>query len=221
MRQKLTAVVLASVVVVPALACDGPSSTADVNVRFAVATTGAGGTLASLLGEEAGALAQVPLSAIDSINVTIMGVDAIRNEGEEGYVYLALADGAEGRIDLLELPVDNGGDGAGIQLASGSVPAGTYTGIRLRYDVASAAITLNAPVTVGQETFPAGRYTLEVPSGAQTGIKVPFANLELDGGETGEVVLTFDAGTTIQHVTATGSGKLLLVPVLQARAEEN
>jgi hypothetical protein len=44
-----------------------------------------------------------------------------------------------------------------------------------------------------------------------------FASLTLYGEDTGNVVLTFDADATIQHVTGTGSGRLLLVPVLKVR----
>jgi hypothetical protein len=218
MKQKLMAMLLAGGMVVTVSACDGPNSLADVDVRFAADLTGDGNTVASVLGEQAGVLGGVALSSIDSINVTITGVDAVRSEGDEGYIQLTLAEGAEGRINLLDLPEDGGGAGVGVQLARGSVPAGTYTGIRLRYDVATATIALNEDVTVGGETFTAGTYTLEVPSGPQTGIKVPFASLTLAGEDAGNVVLTFDADATIQHVTATGAGKLLLVPVLQVRA---
>jgi Domain of unknown function (DUF4382) len=171
-----------------------------------------------VLGEGAGALGLIALDAIESIKVTITGVDAIRTEGDEGYIQLQLAEDATGEIDLLALPVDGGEAGVGLQLASGGVPAGTYTGIRLRYAVGTATITLLEEVTVGNETFDAGPHMLAIPSGPQTGIKVPFASLTLDGEDTGTVVLTFDADATIQHVTATGSGKLLLVPVLKARA---
>jgi hypothetical protein len=215
MKQKFAAMLLASTLAVTASACDGPSSYADVDVRFATDLTG---TVASVLGDQAGALAPIALSAIQSIDVTITGVDAIRTEGEEGYIQLTLAEGAEGRINLLALPLDGGGADVGVQLARGTVPAGTYTGIRLRYDVATASITLVEEVTVGNQTFAAGTHTLDIPSGPQTGIKVPFASLTLAGEDAGNVVLTFDADATIQHVTGTGSGKLALVPVLQVRA---
>jgi hypothetical protein len=221
MKQKLAAMTLAGAMTVSMAACDGPSGRADIDVRFATDLTGAA-TLASVLGADAGALAPIPLSAISSIDVTITGVDAVRAEGEGGYIELPLEAGAEGRINLLALPEDNPDPAVpdvGLQLAHGPVPAGTYTGIRLHYEVTTATITLLEPVTVGDQTFAAGTpHTLDVPSGPQTGIKVPFAGLTLPGDVVGTVVLTFDAGTTIQNVNATGSGKLLLVPVLKARA---
>jgi hypothetical protein len=175
------------------------------------------GTLASVLGDGAGSLGALALSSIDSINVTITGVDAAGAEG--GFASLQLQQDALGRLNLLALPTDDENSTAGIALAQGTVPAGTYNGVRLRYDVTTATITLNEDVTVGQHTFTAGTHPLEVPSGAQNGIKVMFSSLSL-GDDQANVVLTFDGGVTIQNVTATGSGKLLLAPVLRVRAEE-
>jgi hypothetical protein len=219
MLRKFAAACTAGLLAVSVVACGdstGPGDQAQFNVRFAADMSGA---LASAADGDAAA-AVLSVASVDSINVTLTGVDAISSAGGESYVSLPLsATATSGRINLLALPTDLGGTTTGILLSQGSVPAGTYTGVRLRYDVATASITLNQQVTVGQHTFAPGTYTLDVPSGAQTGIKVPFGTLTLGSDATADVVLTFDAGATIQNVIATGSGKLMISPVLHVRTD--
>ena len=219
MKSRLMMALSAGMLSLTSAACDLKEGIdpARFEVRFAADMSGAG-TLANVLGDGAGSLGTLALSSIDSINVTITGVDASSTDG--GSAALQLEQDALGRINLLALPVDDDEDAAaGVALAQGTVPAGTYNGVRLSYDLATATITLNEDVTVGGHTFTAGTHPLEVPSGDQNGIKVPFSSLTLTD-DAANVVLTFDGSVTIRHVTATGSGKLLLVPVLRGRASE-
>lgn len=204
----------------------GPGDSAEMEVRLSSDAAIAGGTVASVLGGSAAGMGSIALDAVDSITITLTGIEAIRvTDGEESMVTLSLQGEGTGRIDLLDLPVQPAGEddlddeGTTVRLARGDVPAGTYNGLRLRYDVETASISLNRDVTVGQHTFTAGTHTLVVPSGAQTGIKVPFQSLVIGDGTEGDVLLLFEAGTTVQNVVATGSGKLMMPPVLKARAD--
>lgn len=201
----------ALMIAVALAACDGgtgPDHAARLDVRLA------GGIGASQLMDGAG-MPPLSLEAVDSIVVDLTAVEAARlEEGEERWVRLDLAGAAAGRLDLLRLPAGE----EGIQLARGDVEAGTYTSVRLRYDAATARIVLNRAVTVGQQTYAAGSYGLQVPSGEQNGIRIQLQNLVVQEDQEADVVLLFDAAATVPHVVATGSGKLLLTPVLRARS---
>lgn len=199
----------------------GPGATGEMDVRLTTRADVSGGTLGSVLGESAGGMAPISLEAIDSINLTLTGIDAGRGTETDDWVHLALVEEGQARIDLMALPVDDdpgGVAGDTVRLARGEVPVGTYTGVRLRYDVATATITLNREVTVGQRTYAAGTHALAVPSGAQTGVKLPFQTLVIGSDEEADVVLVFDGEATIQNANATGSGSILLSPVMHARA---
>ncbi|HSJ10196.1 MAG TPA: DUF4382 domain-containing protein [Longimicrobiales bacterium] len=208
-------------------ACDGtgPGDSGEMDVRLSSAAV-AGGSVSSVLGESAGSMGSIALEAVDSIHIELTGIDAIRSvDGEESIVRLNLREEGTQRINLLAIPTvppgadDLDDDSWTVTLARGDVPAGTYNGVRLRYEVASATVTLNRSVTVGQHTFEAGTHVLEIPSGAQTGIKIPFQSVVIGDDLEADVLLTFEPGTTVQNVVATGSGKLMMPPVLKARAE--
>jgi hypothetical protein len=202
----------------------GPGARAEMDVRLAAQPFASGSTIASVLGDGAGALAPISLDAVESIMLTLTAIEALRGtDGAEQRITLSLVEGSVAVLNLLALPVlvgdddDDESDDVAIRIARGDIPAGTYSGLRLRYDVATATVTLNRDVTVGQHTFTAGTHTLEIPSGAQTGVKVPFQSIVVGDGDDADVVLVFDANATVQNVIATGSGKLLMPPVLHAR----
>ena len=214
MYRKWTYLMLAGAVLGTS-ACDafGPDDDAMMNVRLS-GSAGAGAMLAaSLLGDGSGA-APIAIEAVDSINMRITAIEAVRVvEGEEeSWIRLELSDTGKAMIDLLDLPV--AAENAWL-LARGEIPAGTYSGVRIRFDVNTATITLNQEVTVGNQVYAAGTYPLTVPSGAQSGLKVPFATMTIGEDATADVSLTFD-GTTSVHTVATGSGKLILSPVLHS-----
>lgn len=100
-------------------------------------------------------------------------------------------------------------------IAVGAVDAGEYRMVRLL--VSGGTIVFEQAVTVGQFTFdpdePDG-YEVTIPSGAQTGLKTDLAFTVGEGGST-VVNLLFDEGATFQNVTATGSGTVILTPVLR------
>jgi hypothetical protein len=116
-----------------------------------------------------------PIDFIESAKVTITKVELRKTGEEEGYPFITVVDDTV-EYDLLDLR-----NGVMAELLDLEVPAGEYNLIRLYVDLASIKIK-------EWET-----YTLKVPSGAQTGIKI-FINpdLRVAGGLTTELLLDFN-----------------------------
>ena len=157
----------------------------------------------------------VALEAVASIDVTITAVQVQREGEDEGngpWVTLDLV--APATVNLLALPTDGG---EGLLVATDEVDAGRYAHLRLLFS--DASITLAQDVTLGAITFTAGTaYELNIPSGAQTGIKVQLGGIEVPDGGAAEVELLFDAATSVGNVLVTGSG-LQMTPVMHVGGE--
>lgn len=119
-------------------------------------------------------------------------------------------------LDLLALPT--GGDSP-IVIAAGPVDEGAYSMVRLL--VSGGTIVFDTDFSVGQFTFDMAPddHPVTIPSGVQTGLKTDLAFTVGEGGGT-EVSLLFDEGATFQNATATGSGKVILTPVLRTLGGE-
>ena len=118
--------------------------------------------------------APFPIGLIEEANVTITRVE-VRNqdEGEEG-PFITLFEGSED-FNLVELR-----NGIMAELVDMEVPVGTYDLIRIYVENASIAVK-------DHET-----YSVKVPSGSQTGVKVFITpGLKVAGGLTAEVMLDF------------------------------
>jgi hypothetical protein len=118
-------------------------------------------------------------------------------------------------IDLMALPAESDGS---LEIASGSVPVGSYSMVRLL--VTGGEIVFKGPLSLGgAANFEAGTpYPVMVPSGAETGLKTDVA-FEVTAGEdeTANVAyVVFEPGTTFQNVTVTGGGGVTLNPVIRA-----
>lgn len=122
--------------------------------------------------------APFPIDMIDAASVNIVKVE-IRKEGDgvaDGNPYIILTEEAR-EFNLLDLR-----NGITTDLIEMEVPAGSYDLIRLYVDQASLSVKdISEP------------YTLKVPSGAQTGIKIFIKpGLNVEGGLTSEVLLDFN-----------------------------
>lgn len=194
-------------------ACDGgtgPDGAGDVSVRLSQAAV-TGAVRAAVLDASAGS---VSLADVESIEILITGVRALlkgEDENGGGWVDLELAPAAQNPIDLLALP------GSGIEIANGTLAAGSYGNIRILYE--EATINLANDVSVGPASFLVADnpHDLTIPSGAQNGIKIPTAGFEVGEGAGETVTIEFDASLSVQNITATGSGKLMMNPVLKER----
>ena len=58
---------------------------------------------------------------------------------------------------------------------------------------------------------------LRIPSSEQTGVKIPGADFTIDAETGTEVTVMFDEGTSVQNITITGAGEVIMNPVLTAR----
>jgi Domain of unknown function (DUF4382) len=200
---------------VPLAACDtntGMTTPGHLNVYMAQ-SAGAGAVAGALSAADV-ADGSLSLSAVDSLVVVLNGIDVLPSSGNDqqdsGWVSLGLADDT---LDLLALPDSDAP--ATLTVASGTLPAGSYSMIRLRYS--DAWIVLGQEVSAGGGTYGPGHYDLTVPSGDQTGIKVQVANLTVADGGTSSVTLFFDAANTTAHLVLTGNGRFMMSPVLHSR----
>ncbi|WP_168203121.1 DUF4382 domain-containing protein [Marinobacter fonticola] len=142
-------------------------------------------------------LADAPVDDLTEVNITVVGVE-IKPSDEDALVFTY----EEPRTyDLLEL---QNGDTAEL-LSSEDVPAESYEWIRLNLSPQSGA-----HYVVGDD---GGRYSLAVPSGAQSGLQVN-AGFSVEAEEDIELTLDFDVR---KSVVASGStlADYLLRPVLR------
>lgn len=193
----------------------GPEGSGQMNV-FLTGSSSSGQAALASLSAASGTAGEVSLDDVVSIDVEVTGLQAVlasENEEEEGaWVDLALSSAASTSIDLLALPAD------GVMIASDQLAAGSYSNLRIFFS--SATITLANDVTVGPETFAAADspHELFIPSGEQTGIKIPLAGVEVSAEGAADVAVGFDEEPSVQTVAATGMG-LLMSPVLGQEQE--
>jgi hypothetical protein len=115
-------------------------------------------------------------------------------------------------VDLLALPSE---EDSAVVIASGTLPEGEYE--RMRFLVSASWIFLNTGATVGNSTFdPDVSYEVKVPSGSTSGLKTDLSFTVVTDTS---VNLLFSPIATFENVTATGSGKVILSPVLKAKGE--
>ena len=115
------------------------------------------------------------------------------------------------RLDLVHLPTDSAN---GLVLASGNVPPGDYRHERL--EITHATIRFDTTVTAwnGLTFKPDTGYAVLIPSAKQSGLKTD-AGLTVPAGG-GDVTLIFDTDATIRGALVTGSGKIIVVPVIRS-----
>lgn len=132
----------------------------------------------------------------DEVNIVVERVEVHKAEnGEEGEWIIV---NNETKIyNLLELR-----NGASAILCDYSLSAGHYTQIRLIIGTGSNVVINGVP------------YELEVPSGAQTGLKL-IHGFDIQTGITYELLLDFDANKSI---VVTGNGRYLLKPTVRVIA---
>lgn len=202
----------ASVLSMAALtACSSSTQPEGDGTASIVLSQGASASASQVAASVAASAGEVALEDVASIDITITGVQAVRTgldeEDEGSWVDLALSAAAMNPIDLLSLP------GGGIEIASGELATGEYANVRIR--LSDATISLINDVSVGMQTFAAvdSPHELFIPSGFETGIKVPTASFTVGDADGETVVIEFDPALSVGTVAATGTG-LLMTPVL-------
>lgn len=157
----------------------------------------------------------VPLEAVASVEITVNRVDALPSgeseEGEGGWVSLVVD--PEVVVDLTDLGATP------LTLAQGDVPAGSYSNLRLFFSEAS--VTLDEPYehSSGQVVEP-GTHDLFIPSGMQTGVKIPLFGFEIEEGGSGTVELELDSEASIQTLVYAPGRGFIMSPVLTQAGSE-
>jgi hypothetical protein len=119
--------------------------------------------------------APFPIDLIEEALVTITKVEMRSKNDTIGYPFLTVFEGSA-EFNLMELR-----NGLTEQLASVDIPSGDYDLIRLYVDKAS--------ITVKEQ----GTFSVKVPSGAETGIKIFIEpGITVMGGLTAELLLDFN-----------------------------
>jgi hypothetical protein len=191
------------------------SNDADVRVTMSRSTAGAAVMAGAQLDGDAAADV-VPLSSLDSLIISISSVEALppadtlaadsAAEGKGGWISIPV----QRTLNLMLLPTDTTG---GIDLARGELKAGNYR--RVRLVVSDGSVFFKSATTVGGTTYPAGqRVALTVPSGK---IRTS-ANFTVGADSLSTIRLVFDPAATVRNVTATGSGRVNMNPVLRVKA---
>ncbi len=159
----------------------------------------------------AGVFGQVAVANVDSLFITFTSI-SFKPVGTEddstdgGWQSVTLP--APVTVDLLALPSDS--DSA-VVIAAGTLVEGDYE--QLRFIVSASSIFFNTTLNVGNQVFdPDTEYEVTVPSGSTSGLKT---DLTLSLSDSTEVNLLFSPVATLNDVTATGSGKVILKPVLR------
>lgn len=218
MKRVLGSTLMAGLMALSLGACDdatGPDG-ARTTVTLSQLEDGSATMAASMVASETG-LAQVTMDEVTSIVVRVTRVQVHRAGGDDGN---GNGNGAGGPawVDLavesaeVDLIADLS-DGQTVTLADGELDAASYDQVRLFVD--SAAIVFSEPQPLpggGDETVTEAQ--LEIPSAGQTGIKIPGAGFTVEEESPATVEILFDAGTSVQNINITGTGQVMMAPVL-------
>ena len=145
----------------------------------------------------------VDLSNVATLTATLDSVQ-LQTSGSQGWQTVKPSSALP--IDLLDLP----GVSAALDLGTVLLETGAC---KARLFLTDPKISFVNAVVVGQASFDAGtEYNVTIPSGSQTGLKADGSCDVPSGGTT--VTLAFDANATVGTIATTGSGSILLSPVI-------
>lgn len=186
-------------------------------------TQAVSGWYASITGGSSTTAAIDP-DTVASLTITITDIEFLpvgnaAAEGDESaWMPLPLPEPVE--LDLMSLPTE---DGSPLVIVSGAVDVGRYADVRLF--TSSASIVFTGPIDLSEAgEFEGGMsYNVSIPSGEHTGIKTDASfNVEADAqGNINNVNLLFSPGATFLNVTGTGTGEVILAPVIRSRPDES
>ena len=179
------------------------------------------GWFASVAGTE-GQVEVVDPAAVASLMVRITAIEFLPavqegNEDDPG-AWVSVELGSAVEVDLMALPT--AGESP-LVIASGAAPVNDYVNVRLFVD--QSTIRFATPITLGFAfSFEADTdYTVDIPSGAETGIKTgaSFSVTADAEGNVNDVPLLFSPSATFLNVTGTGTGTVILAPVIRGQPE--
>ncbi len=159
----------------------------------------------------------VDQDSVQYLKVTVTGIDyliagaADTSDSSASWTRADLAQAFD--LDLMSLPADSG---AAQLVATTNVAAGAYTAVRLH--VTNPRIAFKGSVSFGAAGILQGgtEYQVTIPSAAQAGLKAS-AGVTVRANGTTTVGLVFASARTLSNITVTGTGGVVLSPVLRAR----
>lgn len=206
-------------------ACELGSNVEDFDVTMQqtddVLTQAVGSWYASVTGGTSAAAAVDP-DTVESLVVRVTEIQFLpaeneANEEDEG-AWMSLGLDEPVLLNLVTLPTEGESP---LVIASGAVDVGDYNNVRLFTD--SAAIVFKGPIDLGAAfSYESGTvYQVTIPSGPETGLKtdVSFSVAEGEGGEPNAVNLLFSSTATFTNVTGTGTGAVILAPVIRGQGD--
>lgn len=213
----------------------GPAASGNYRVTLAGTDDGASAARTSAEGEDGVRAATLSRESVDAVELVLEAVEVYRlnadttgsdtTQGPDArWVRLEVVsdsddgDSASVVLDLTELP----GDSAGIEVAAGDLESGTYEGLRLRFSGAELVLSDSARLGDGgaAATYGPGTYDLFVPSGAQTGVKLPSVRFTMTDDDAETTTVLADTDASIRNINITGRG-FLMTPVLEVAGEDS
>ena len=171
-----------------------------------VSVARAGTILQEPLARPMGATGVIDPESVAELGVTLDGVE-LRTQGS-GWTRVNLA---PVRLNLLALPTVAAG--APIVLGTAPVDPGSC---RVRLFVSTPTIRFNRSIRVGHARFEPGvdyGMDLRIPSGEESGLRAG-GECSVPAGGTA-VTLLFEEGATVRRIVVTGSGAILVTPVVR------
>jgi hypothetical protein len=178
------------------------------------------GWSASVRGDQASAV--VSKDTVLSLTVEVTEIQFLPRQaeaqaGDDG-VWISLSLAQPVPLDLMTLPTEGESP---LVIASGEVPVGSYGDVRLF--VENAQIVFKGDINLGVAFgFKGGvAYPVTIPSGPRTGIKTDaeFSVTADAEGNVNDVHLLFSPTATFLNVSGTGTGEVILAPVIRSRPE--
>jgi hypothetical protein len=209
--QSLGLILLAALAMAACTDGTGLGDPAPISATLQLSGSASGGPGLQVVGTRSPG-AVVTLADVDSINARVIGVEALplayQPDSMDGGAWQSIEVSGNGLINLVKLPTQ--GQGA-LVVAADSIPSGEY--VNLRFFMEDLTIWFNKSIQVRQIIFqPNSPYTVTLPLGAQSGLKTK-AQFTLPEGGT-QVNIVFDGGATLANLSITGTGAVVLAPVL-------
>jgi hypothetical protein len=155
----------------------------------------------------------VTIDQVDSIMIDVLAVGAVQPTDTSEVASALTINQAQTRINFRSLPKTKE---AAIALATGILPPGRYSAIRLRFN--GASITLNTAVTSRSLTFVPGKYPLEMLHGITYAADAPADTFDVARGANMRIDIVFDLVASVASIKAATDGNLEMTPVFSASA---
>jgi len=162
--------------------------------------------------------AAIDPDTVETLTIRITSIELLPEGSDEaddaGWVELKPVEPV--LLDLMALPTEGESP---LVIASGEAEVGSYSNVRLLTD--GGSISFKGPISLGPAfTFAGGEvHQVDIPSGAETGIKTNASFTVGANGTANDVNLLFSSGSTLQNIAATGNDTVLLAPVIRERGD--